>query len=602
MKILDKYLLKSFIITFTSVFVILFFIFILQTVWLFISELAGKDLDFILILKFLLFAMPRIVPLVLPLSVLLASIMTFGSLAENYEFAAMKSAGISLQRTMQSLTIFILLLSIVAFLFANNVIPFAEYKFINFRRNIAQVKPAMAITEGQFSEIGSYTIKVDKKSGVNGNILKGIIIHIKATNGEGNKTVIKAKNGELISSEQSNNLKLVLYDGNYYEEVIPKKFEDRNKMPFAKASFKKDVITIDLSKLNENVETGEIANTNTMLNVSELKYTLDSLNTNYNKDIKSFSDNIYQRITINNSHKINTSIDTILKSNQKNSSNNFLYELDKSARLSVIKQAFSAIESTTFSIESSKFEMDEKLKNINGHWIALYDKFVIAFSCILMFFIGAPLGAIIRKGGLGLPIVFAVAIFIVFHFINTFGKKVAQENGLTPFLGTWMATIVLSPLAIFLTYRATNDIGAAINIDGILIPFQKLISKFESKKEIIQPKTIVNIDFNIFYKKIKSYNSTVKLTIIFYITSIITSLVMNNNSSFWFLLLFGINAILFYISLYFSQKKIDEIGKTIGRTIEPGISIAFLIGLPFFIFIYLYNNKVLKDAIAEFRS
>jgi lipopolysaccharide export system permease protein len=120
--------------------------------------------------------------------------------------------------------------------------------------------------------------------------------------------------------------------------------------------------------------------------------------------------------------------------------------------------------------------MNNKQKNINSHWIALYDKFVIAFACILMFFIGAPLGAIIRKGGLGLPIVFAILIFIIFHFINTFGKKVAQENGITPFLGCWMSTIVLSPLAILLTYRATNDIGL-INMDVILAPFQKIYQK-----------------------------------------------------------------------------------------------------------------------------
>ena len=159
------------------VFVILFFIFILQTVWLFISELAGKDLDLAMILKFLMFATPRIIPLVLPLSVLLSSIMTFGNLAENYEFAAMKSAGISLQRGMKSLVIFILFLSLVAFIFANNVIPYAEYKFINFRKNIAQVKPALAIAEGQFSDVGFYNIKVNKKSGENGNTLTGITIH-----------------------------------------------------------------------------------------------------------------------------------------------------------------------------------------------------------------------------------------------------------------------------------------------------------------------------------------------------------------------------------------------------------------------------------------
>lgn len=141
MKILDKYLLKTFLITFTTVFVILFFIFILQTVWLFIAELAGKDLDVTLIIKFLMFSMPRIIPLVLPLSILLASIMTFGNLAENYEFAAMKSAGISLQRAMRSLIAFILLLSVIAFFFANNVIPFAEYKFINFRKTLRRSSP-----------------------------------------------------------------------------------------------------------------------------------------------------------------------------------------------------------------------------------------------------------------------------------------------------------------------------------------------------------------------------------------------------------------------------------------------------------------------------
>ncbi len=238
MKILDKYLLKTFLITFTMVFVILFFIFILQTVWLFIAELAGKDLDLIMVVKFLLFAMPRIIPLVLPLSVLLASIMTFGNLAENYEFAAMKSAGISLQRAMKSLIIFISILSVVAFFFANNVIPYAEYKFINFRKNIAQLKPALAIAEGQFNDVGIYNIKVNKKSGVNGNTLTGITIHEKPTNGDWSKTVIKAKNGKLISSEKSSTLQLVLNNGYYYEDVVPNKYEDRIKMPFAKSTFK----------------------------------------------------------------------------------------------------------------------------------------------------------------------------------------------------------------------------------------------------------------------------------------------------------------------------------------------------------------------------
>lgn len=471
MKILDKYLLKTFLTTFTTVFVILFFIFILQTVWLFIAELAGKDLDFILIVKFLIFSMPRIVPLVLPLSILLASIMTFGNLAENYEFAAMKSAGISLKRAMRSLTVFILLLSVIAFVFANNVIPFAEYKFINFRRNIAQVKPAMAIAEGQFSEVGNYNIKVEKKSGDNGNLLSDITIHKKSQLGSGSNTVIKAKKGELISNENSNTLKLVLHDGNYYEDIIPKRYEERKNLPFAKSTFGQYVINIDLSKLNSSSQNEEqITNTNTMLTVDELRYTLDSLKKNYKKDMLSYTDNIYQRTGI----APNQAAPMLNKKVPE--SNKLLLNYTNSQKQQILKVASSTIDASNFSIESTLFEMNNKQKNINSHWIALYDKFVIAFACILMFFIGAPLGAIIRKGGLGLPIVFAILIFIIFHFINTFGKKVAQENGITPFLGCWMSTIVLSPLAILLTYRATNDIGL-INMDVILAPFQKIYQK-----------------------------------------------------------------------------------------------------------------------------
>jgi lipopolysaccharide export system permease protein len=479
-KILDKYLLKTFLITFTTVFVILFFIFILQTVWLFIAELAGKDLDISLIIKFLMFSMPRIIPLVLPLSILLASIMTFGNLAENYEFAAMKSSGISLQRAMRSLTVFILLLSIVAFFFANNVIPFAEYRFINFRKNIAQVKPALAIAEGQFSDVGLYNIKVNKKSGDNGNILTGITIHKKSSIGDGSKTVIKAKDGILISSEESSILQLVLNDGNYYEDIVPKKYEDRNKLPFAKSAFKKYTINIDLSQLNKvDIDDQNIANTNTMLTVNELKYTLDSLDKNFKTEIISFSENINLRTGVPQN---NAYIEKQLKKGNKKLPNNILSLYTNKQKSEILKMASSNVASTGYSIDATKVNLENKQKNINNHLLAFYDKFVIAFACFMMFFIGAPLGAIIRKGGLGLPIIFAVLIFISFHFINTFGKRIAQENGMSPFMGAWMSSFILSPLAILLTYRATNDIGL-INMDVILAPIQKIFQKlFPSKK------------------------------------------------------------------------------------------------------------------------
>ena len=429
--------------------------------------------------------MPSVVPLVLPLSIVLASIMTFGNLSENYEFAAMKSAGISLNRAMRGLSVFIALLAIAAFTFANNIIPFAEYKFVNFRKNIAQVQPALAIAEGQFNDVGDYNIKVNKKSGKDGRDLQGITIHKKSQLDSRNSTVIKAKTGELISSKNSSILQLVLNNGYYYEDIIPKNFQDRDKLPFAKSSFKKYILNIDLSSLTGgNLDETQISNTNNMLTVNELKYTIDSLGTDYTKELKSFSDNSYQRTGVLTPYQLpiqNTNLPPIeTKILPENIP--ILDIFEKADQSEILKVANSFVLNSAFGINSSKVEFENKQKNINSHWIAFYEKFVIAFSCFLMFFIGAPLGAIIRKGGLGLPIVFAVLIFIIFHFINTFGKKIAQEDEISPFLGTWMSSIVLTPLAILLTHRATNDIGL-FNMDRIIEPIQKLFKKLIPSKK-----------------------------------------------------------------------------------------------------------------------
>ena len=217
MKILDRYILITFLRTFFSVFIIFMFIFVLQGVWLYIAELAGKDLDISVTAKFILYYMPKLIPLVVPLTVLLSSIMVFGNFAENYEFAAMKSTGISLQRAMRSLSVFIVALGIACFFFANNVIPWGEYNFYNLRRNIAKVKPALAIAEGQFNEIGNINIKVESKSGDRGQYLHGVVIHQKSSKRTGNYKVIVSEKGELKSAPDSNVLQLELINGNYYE-------------------------------------------------------------------------------------------------------------------------------------------------------------------------------------------------------------------------------------------------------------------------------------------------------------------------------------------------------------------------------------------------
>ena len=226
LRILDQYILGRFLYNFTSSFVILMFIFIFQTIWLFIDDLAGKGLDIIIIAKFIFYLLPDLTEKVLPLTVLLSSIITFGNFAENYEFAAMKASGISLQRAMLSLIIFVTFLGGVTFFFANSVIPASQQKIYNLRRNIAKVKPAAIIQEGVFSDIEGRSIKVENKYGPNDRMLENVIIHEKSRL-QKNKTVIKASKGEFISSEESDIIQLILEDGHYYEDIEAKNSEDK---------------------------------------------------------------------------------------------------------------------------------------------------------------------------------------------------------------------------------------------------------------------------------------------------------------------------------------------------------------------------------------
>jgi lipopolysaccharide export system permease protein len=276
-KIIDRYILKSYLTRLVSVFTICMFIFILQTFWLYIDDLAGKGLDILIIGKFLLYFSPKLIPLVLPLSVLLASLMTFGSLSENYEFAAMKSTGISLQRALLGLVIFHIALGIGTFYFSNHVIPYGELKSYNLRRNLTKLEPTLAIREGIFNEIGQYNIKVKNKYGDNDRFLEDVIIHEYTPNKQ-NNIVIKAERGEMKNDPTDPNLKLVLYNGNRYEEVIPKKVKNREREPHAKVSFEEYEMNIDLSQFNNvDLEEEKITTGYSMKKIDQLRISIDTL-------------------------------------------------------------------------------------------------------------------------------------------------------------------------------------------------------------------------------------------------------------------------------------------------------------------------------------
>ncbi|HEX9825937.1 MAG TPA: LptF/LptG family permease [Flavobacteriaceae bacterium] len=504
MKILDRYILTTYLKTFLSVFVILMFIFILQSVWLYISELAGKDLAISVIFKFLIYVTPTLIPLILPLTILLASIMVFGSFAENYEFAAMKSTGISLQRAMRSLSVFIVFLGMVTFIVSNNVIPWANFNFYNLRKNIAQVQPAMAIAEGQFNDIGNYNIKVDEKSGDRGQYLKNVIIHQKKTKRTGNYVVIASKTGELISSENSNILQLVLHDGNYYDEILTNNPKEAIKKPYAKSAFEEYIINVDLEGLNDvDLEDKSYDSRFSMLNINELNYTIDSLVVNKSKELQELSQTMYNRTSITNLNaNIEPKKDTIFKGE-------ILDLFPTKTKIQLLNLASNTTSSSNQILTTKKMTAAVSTKNLNKHIQSLHEKYALGFACIILFFVGAPLGALIRKGGIGLPLVIAILLFLTYHFIGIFAKNSAQDGSFSSVLATWLSTLIMLPLSIFLTRRATKDRGL-FEFDTYLEPIKKFLGiKTESHIDLgyrlVGPNYFVNFDNEKLIDVIKNY-------------------------------------------------------------------------------------------------
>ncbi len=479
------------------------FIFIFQTIWLFIDDLAGKGLDIVIIGKFLFYLIPDLTEKVLPLTVLLSSILTFGTLAENYEFAAMKASGISLQRAMVSLIIFVTLLGGVTFFFANNVIPLSQRKIFNLRRNIAKIKPAVAVAEGVFSDFegADMNIKVDEKYGDNDRFLRNVIIHQKGKNNI-NTTVIKAKTGELKSDENSDILQLLLTDGHYYEDIVTKNNKNKLKFPFAQANFDTYIMNIDLSEFN-NVDLDEERDISTakMKNISRLTLDIDSIKKDNFRIVRAFSKNINARSgifvplepkdTTTVKNKASLKKDSILASKikaikedpvkQDSIKADILHIFPEWQRIQVMNNAKNDITGILGSIRGKKEEMENRYKNYNLHILSLHSKYALAFSCIILFFVGAPLGAIIRKGGLGLPMVIAIVLFLVYYFIGVFAGNYAKEGNINPILGAWLATLIMLPLGIWFTKRATEDKGM-MNFGIITDFFQMIFKKFKKKK------------------------------------------------------------------------------------------------------------------------
>ena len=442
------------------------------------GQLAGKGLTYWEITKFLFYLGISVVSMVLPLTILLSSIMTFGDFGERYELAAMKAAGISLVRAMMPLFITVSILAGILFLFSNNVIPDFQRKAKNMMFNIISSKPAINFTPGVFiDQISGYSVKFDKIQGENGEKLEGVFLHKNASTYDDQQTII-AKRGKFAPAVDRNYLKLILYDGYVYtDNVSNKSYEERLKQPNQSVKFDSLVNHFDISELiNNGIENEKITDDYRFQTYGEVAKTLEK----NRKDNVTIMGSVSSPI-ISQTNNYVQYIDKT-KTKEKVTQPYKIDTLKKPKKLEVLWGAYNKIESLKAAVMSNQGAIDDLVKQHNK--IVIYQQRIISYSftCIIFFLIGASLGSIIRKGGMGLPVIIAIVIFIIFYVLNLSVENLSWKGSLNPYLATWIPNIVLFPFSIWLTYKALTD-SQLFDIEKYRALFKPFIERFSKPKE-----------------------------------------------------------------------------------------------------------------------
>ena len=448
-KKLDLLILRSFVGPFIATFFISIFVLIMQFLWLWIDDLVGKGLEFTILLNLIGAVTITFVPLALPLALLISSIMTFGNLGESFELVAIKSSGIPLLRFMRPLIILTAFISGFAFLCANNIIPMAQLKFETLKHDIIVKKPALDIKEGTFyNKIDGYVLKIGKKE-KDDSTIRNIVIYEKNSALQDN--ILIAESGIMRVTADSKFLEFILKNGWRYQEKGARYSRNTEFIRMGFTEYKKvfDLSTFGMNKSQEDAFKYDPK----MLSIRQLNTTIDSINRFASINIKRFDDDLNTQITFTkikdsawqHFEKHPTKKHYVVKA--KSDSLNRLISYQSLNRLHNISNSLGAIEE----------EKKQKQKSMNLHLIEWHRKFTLSVACMVLFLIGAPLGSIIRKGGLGTPLVFAVIFFVIFHLLNTFGEKFSKESVLPPHIGMWISTFVLIPIGAFLTYKAMKD-------------------------------------------------------------------------------------------------------------------------------------------------
>jgi lipopolysaccharide export system permease protein len=465
---------------------------IMQFLWKYIDDLMGKGLETTVILELLFYVSASLLPLALPLAILLSSIMTFGNLAENNELTALKSSGLSLYRIMRPLTFIVIGISFFTFYFANFVIPVANLKWHSLIYDIQNTKISAILTPGVYSkELEGYSIKVNEETN---NTFKGILIH-DHSNLKEIKTV-RADSGKIYKSERGNFLYFELVNGYIIEELEPTapRFNVNNQLhkseksnrPSRRSDFRKATYKINLTGFNLQRSEDELfADKHEMLNVFQIYNAIDSVRINGDVVNKKFTNSQNRDFLYLNSHLANkkTIKTDNLKSNILKDSTYSFSNINMSELRKAIQTAQSRIRRKNQNISGQIEFLKGFDRDINGYWIEFHRKFALSYAILVLFFIGAPLGAIVKRGGFGAPVVIAALLFMIYFVLMSVGDSLANAEVVSPFVGMWFAGLALTPVAIYLTYTAANDrpVFKKINI-GYMNPLKLFIKPFYKSK------------------------------------------------------------------------------------------------------------------------
>jgi len=480
MKRLHQFIIKSFLGPFFMTFFICVFILLMQFLWKYIDDLVGKGLEWNIVAELLLYASFGLVPLAFPLAMLLASIMTFGNLGENYELVAMKASGISLFRIMRPLLVIAFILTSVAFYFSNNILPKTNLEFYALLSSVKQQKPEMVIKEGVFTnDMPNYSIKVERK-GKNNNMLYDVMIYDHSNN-DGNVNVTIADSGKMELTEDKKFMSITLYNGQNYTEGKEKRGSER-RYPFQRELFKKEVINISMLDFEFNRKDETLFKHGARaMNIGQLTHQSDSMFSDYKLRVWRFvislnyESNLSRQVAWLSNPNDSTRINPYLKADTLVDVNQVVSSMSTFEKQEMYQRSIECVRTNTQIISQQLDELYNRKKFINAYPMELHRKFTLSFACLIFFFIGAPLGAIIRKGGLGMPVVVSILMFIAYYIIMITGEKFAREDAWSMVSGMWFSSLVFLPLGFWLTYKAATDSGI-MNLESYQLFFKKLLS------------------------------------------------------------------------------------------------------------------------------